>query len=426
MNTADDNLLKLTEEDRFLEGYRVLDLTQGGYLVCGQYLAQMGADVIVVEPPGGNPTRMQGPFYKGQVDPEKSLRWFAHNTNKRSLTLDLETHEGKEVFRRLTRTADVVLESFTPGYLENIGLGYNELRQVRSDLVMTSISGYGQSGPKSKDNCSDLTIWAASGMMYMSGDPDRPPLQAGWPQSELLTGVRAVGATNTALFHREMTGEGQQVDVSSQLAVAWANVSGVGLWECQKQLAKREGIYLRTRIVRPSMLPCQDGFVALSLWGGVAPGAADTATRIVKWMDEEGVCPESLKRLDWRTGFDPEKVTQEEYDSLTEPITKWLLTITKAEFDGQSVQRNIMGSAVYGVDDIARSGHLSSREYWVGLDHPELGDTLTYCGPTAKLSEAPMLITRRAPLIGEHSRLILEELGYGAEEIDDMKRRRVV
>ena len=156
------------KEENMLDGYRVLDLTEGGYSLGGQIFGDLGADVIKIEPPKGSPSRKIGPFYKDIPDPEKSLSWFAYNRNKRGITLDIETMDGKDIFSRLVKTTDIVLSSKPPGYLDGLNLGYTDLTKIKSDIILTSISPYGQEGPKAHYNQSDLTTWAA-GMMSCCG-----------------------------------------------------------------------------------------------------------------------------------------------------------------------------------------------------------------------------------------------------------------
>jgi len=158
-----------------LSDVRVLDLSGEPGWYCGKLLAELGADVIKVEPPGGDPGRRIGPFYHGEVDPQKSLYFFAHNTSKRSVTLNVVTADGRSLFRRLVATSDVVIETFPPGFLESLGLGYEALTQVRPGIIVASITGFGQSGPHSHYKAPDIVAVAMSGMMYLAGFPEDPP-----------------------------------------------------------------------------------------------------------------------------------------------------------------------------------------------------------------------------------------------------------
>jgi len=168
--------------------YRILDLTEGGCMVGARMLGDLGADVIKIEPAGGSPSRI-APFYKDIPHPGKSLFWFAYNMNKRGITLDISKVDGQEIFKRLVRSTDIVMESFEPGYMNQLGLGYADLSKIKPDLVVTSIIPFGQSGPKAQYKGSDLTAWASGGYLYICGDPDRALTWVSFPQASLLAGA---------------------------------------------------------------------------------------------------------------------------------------------------------------------------------------------------------------------------------------------
>ncbi len=209
------------ETEGMLSPYRVLDLTDEKGLLCGKMLGDLGADVIKIERPGGDPARNMGPFYHDEVDPEKSLFWFAFNTSKRGITLDIETTDGQEVFKKLSKTADIVIESFSPGYLDKLGLEYTALEKINPQIIMVSITPFGQTGPYKDYKTSDIVAWAMGGRMQTIGDPDRRPLRISHhSQCYVHAGMEAAVGAMLALYYREMTGEGQQVDVSIQDCVA--------------------------------------------------------------------------------------------------------------------------------------------------------------------------------------------------------------
>ena len=208
------------EREGPLSPYRVLDLTDEKGLLCGKILADYGADVIKVEPPDGSSARKLGPFYNETPDPERSLLWFAYNANKRGITLDLEREDGRELFKKLVTTADIVLESFSPGYMKDQGLGYDDLCNIKSDLVLTSLTPFGQHGPYQDFQGSDLVGWSMGGFTYLTGDQDRPPIQISFPQAYVTGASEAAVGTMVALYHRDISGEGQHVDVSIQASCA--------------------------------------------------------------------------------------------------------------------------------------------------------------------------------------------------------------
>ncbi|RLB00442.1 MAG: CoA transferase, partial [Deltaproteobacteria bacterium] len=202
--------------------YRILDLTDEKGQLCGRMLADLGLDVIKIENPGGDDCRNYGPFYKDIHEPEKSLFWFFYNMNKRGITLDITKSEGQVLLKRLVEKADAVIESFSPGYLGGLGLDYDSLTRVNPQIIMTSITPYGQNGPYKNRKLSDLVANAVGGYAYITGPSDRAPVRiSGVDQSYCHAGSHAAVGTLIALIHRNRFGSGQQVDVSIQESVVW-------------------------------------------------------------------------------------------------------------------------------------------------------------------------------------------------------------
>lgn len=386
-----------------LSPYCVLDLTDEKGLLCGKLLGDLGADVIKIEKPGGDPARFIGPFYHDETDPEKSLFWFSYNTNKRGITLDLESVEGRETFRKLARTAAFVVESFPPGYLDKLGLGYSDLEKLNPEIIMVSITPFGQKGPHKGFKGPDIVTWAMCGQMASIGDPDRPPIRVSHHAQSHLQGA-AAGAFGAvmALYHRQETGEGQHVDVSIQASAT--QLIGTFIWDIMK-ISLPRGFSLG--IKPPHMWPCADGYVLWFLFD------RDVARRmnepLIKWMESEGSADPYLAEFDWNT-FDLKKTTQEIVDRLCAPIWGFFAKRTKAELLTGAVKHRLILYPVSTVSDIMQSAQLDARNFWVRLEHPELGASLVYPGPFAKGGELSPRITRRAPLIGEHNDEIFREL----------------
>ena len=210
-----------------LEPYRVLDLCDERGLICGQMLADLGADVIQIEPPAGSSARRLAPFLGDEPDLERSLYWWAYARNKRSAVLDLETAEGQQRLRELVAGADFLIESDRPGSMARRGLDYEQLARVNPALIYVSITAYGQDGPKAGLAASDLTVLAAGGPLILYGDADRPPVRASVPQAFLHAGAEAAAAALIALHERTRSGRGQHVDVSAQQAVALATQADI-------------------------------------------------------------------------------------------------------------------------------------------------------------------------------------------------------
>jgi benzylsuccinate CoA-transferase BbsE subunit len=292
-----------TDKAGMLAGFRVLDLTTGGALLCGRLLADLGADVIAVEPPGGNAARFRAPYVRGRRGPEDSLYWFAYSANKRSVTLELQSEWGRDSFRQLVQTADVVLESFPPGYLYDLGIDYETLAQDHPQLIMTSITPFGQTGPRRHYRATDLIMMSLGGSVYLMGEPGREPLCIGVPQAELHAGVEAGVATLLALHDRHRRGMGQHIDVAVQSCVVWtlmnaAHFSALGQPTRQRFGAWRESLPGKRRMI----FPCRDGYVSTVFFGG--PFGAQACRRLVQWMTELDMAPAFMLDMDWETWDD--------------------------------------------------------------------------------------------------------------------------
>jgi len=198
---------RLSQSDSLLGGCRVLDLTDEKGQLCGKVLGDYGADVIKIEKPGGDASRNIGPFYRDTPDPDKSLFWFATNTSKRGITLDIENRDGQEIFRKLVATADIVVEAFNPGFMDDLCLGYSHLKSIKSGIVMTSITPFGQTGPYADYKGSDLAGCAMGGLVRILGDLGRPPVRMTCgPQAYFHAGLQGALGSMMAYYHRELTG----------------------------------------------------------------------------------------------------------------------------------------------------------------------------------------------------------------------------
>lgn len=411
-----------------LSPYRVLDLTGDLGFLTGKILADLGADVIKVEPPGGDPARWIGPFYGDRPDPQRSLYWFAYNNNKRGITLDIRQPRGRELFLRLVKTADFLLESFPPGTLAELGLGYGELSQVNPRLIMVSITPFGQSGPYCNFVASDLEIMALGGAMSLAGDPDGPPLRVSVPQAPMWVGAEAALGALIALYARHATGRGQHVDVSAQVAVLSALSHAPAFWDLNRENPLRAGIFMTGRSVTGARMrvfwPCRDGWVTFIIYGGRA--GQRTMQGLVAWMEERGGAPPELRDRDWAT-FDITRVTQEEIDRLEAPIGAFFQQLTKAEFLEGVTRYQMLGYPVSTAADILADPQLEDRGFWQEVEHPELGVRIRYPGAFARFSAYDSRIRRPAPGVGEHNREIyVDELGLSPQELTELAQAKVV
>ncbi len=410
-----------------MDAYRVLDLTDDKGFFCAKILADLGADVLKIEKPGGDPARRIGPFYNDDPDPQKSLHWFAYNLNKRGITLDLEKEEGRALFKKLVAKADFVIESFPVGYLEGLGLGYEALRTINPRVIMTSITPFGQTGPYKDYQGSDLIGMAMGGLAYITGNAGESPVRMSFPQSYLLASAEAAATTMIAHYHRQTTGQGQWIDCSIQASVAGKLSNAVPTWELSGTVMKREGSFMAGRGAKLKMRllwPCKDGFVTFALMGGKL-GAKSNQT-VSRWICEAGMAPEFFKAIDW-PALDISKQTQGEQDKLEAVVGAFFAKHTKAEIYRMANAEGVLLCPQSSCGDILENEQLRSREFWVQVDHPELGASLTYPGPFLKATRTPPSIRRRAPLIGEHNAEIYGgELGLSEGEIAGMKKVGVI
>lgn len=393
-----------------LSPYRVLDLTDDGALLCGQILGDLGADVIAIEPPTGRRARQSGPFYEGEPGVDRSLTWWSLNRNKRSAVVDLETDDGRDQFRRLAAGADVVLESYAPGYLDSLGLGHEALAAANPGLVMVSITPFGQSGPKSGWAGSDITCFASSGAQIMYGDDDRPPVTVAVPQAYLHAGAEGAVGSLIALFGRNQGGKGQHVDVSVQTAAMMATQAtvlahGWGDAEVKRMAGGVNFGGIPLRFINPA----KDGFVSVTFLFGSAIGPF--TQRLMAQMHAEGFVDEATRDKDWINYTNLLLSGQEPISELMRcmgAIAEFTAAHTKEELFRMGTEKGLLIVPVATLDEVAHSEQLASRDFWRDIDHPELGKTIRYPGPFVK-STQPIEYRRRPPLLGEHTAEVLGE-----------------
>ncbi|BEQ16453.1 CoA transferase [Desulfoferula mesophila] len=410
-----------------MTGYRVLELGGQESLFAGKLLADLGATVIKVEPPDGDPARLLGPLAPGVAAPEASLLWQSLNTGKQGVTLDLGRRQGRELFLRLAVTADVVIEGPGPGGLAELGLGYETLCQARPELILVSITPFGDSGPYRDYAADDLVIWALSGLLYICGDPDRPPVRISLPQCWLHAGADAATGAALALFHRGRTGRGQRVVVSAMRSLERAAYSSRILWDAMGKVMRRQGGGLPIQplgTTLPIVWPCADGHVVFYIFGGQMGMISNPA--LAAWMDEEGLAPEEMKSLDWPS-LDLGRMPQEEADRrLVEPVAAFFARHTQAELWEQGVRRRVM---VYPINDAAgvlADAHLAQRGFWVKMAHPAHAQELTLPGPFVRTEEGLCRVRGPAPTLGRHNGEVYAALGLDQAGLAAMGREGVI
>ncbi len=379
-----------------LSGYRVLDLCAASGVLCTKILADLGADVIKVEPPAGNATRYRGPFYQDQTDPEKSLFFWYFHTNQRSVTLDLETPADQALLHRLLATADALVETFPPGYLDSLGLSFRHLHARHPRLVMTSITGFGSTGPYSHYKAPDMVGLAMGGLAYLCGEPDGPPAPPGGLQGYHLAALNGAVGTLIALWHREATGQGQHVDVSMQAAVANTLETTHQTYDFNREIRTRWG---HRREGAAYILPCQDGYVALLCAGQFG------WRRLIAWLTAEGAVG---ALADERLADD---VYRFEHDAeVHAALQAFFATKAKVQAYTEAQHYRVPLAPVQTARDLVESPQLQARQFFVDIAHPELGTTLRYPGAPYALSATPWQLSRRPPRLGEHNAEILASL----------------
>jgi crotonobetainyl-CoA:carnitine CoA-transferase CaiB-like acyl-CoA transferase len=412
-----------------LAAYRVLDLTNERGLLCGQILADLGADVIQVEPPTGSSARRLPPFAKDEPDPERSLVWWAYARNKRGIALDWEDPRGRELLRRLAASADVLVESEAPGRLAALGLGYEDLARVNERLVVVSITPFGQHGPKRDWAETDLVLWASAGPLYLSGDADRPPLRPSVPQAWAHACADAAVAALVALAERRRSGRGQHVDVSAQQSVSIVTLAANLSTQLRAPLPTRSsGVLKIGNVIVRTVYRARDGWVLHV--PGLTPAVGSFMKRMVDWMLEQRLCDAKLRDEDfgaWGIRMFLGQLPQSEWDPVDAALAELFGRFEKADLLREAVARKLLVAPILDPGELARSEQLAARQWPVSLEHPDLGAAVPYPGPFAHFERSPIRYRRRAPRLGEHGREVLvEELGVPAEEFEALRARGVV
>lgn len=418
-----------TDKKPLLDSFRVLDLSDEKGAFCAKILGDLGADVIKIERPGGDRSRHIGPFYHDDPDPEKSLSFMYCNTSKRGITLDIEKQAGQEVYRRLLQSAHFVIESFTPGRLDALDIGYEAAATANPGIVFTSITPFGQSGPYSKFKGSDIVLWAMGGMMAPCGEADRAPLRCTIPQAYYFGSLHAAAGSLVAHYERQQSGLGQHVDVSIQEAVLLGVPNAVHTWDLDKRNPVRSGggtVSIRPGlgVLKARMLfPCRDGRVVCSLGGG-GVGWTDSSMALTKLLAESGMA-EELESYDWGK-YNAGTITQQQRDRIEQVFEAYFKTRDKQDLFEHAVTRGFSLAPSSTAKDIIEDRQLEARQFFASVEHPELDDTLAYAGAPIKMGDHSWEVRRRAPHIGEHNAEVYGELGLSPREQELLQRQGVI
>jgi len=411
-----------------LANLRVLELSNVIGEWCGKLMADMDANVIKIEPPGGAAERQIGPFYQDVPHPDRSLHFWHYNTSKRGITLNLETEDGRELFRKMMATADVLLETYRPGYLPSLGLGYEELQKINPRLIMCSLTPFGQTGPWRFYRSSDLIHMAAGGQMASTGYneedvPDPPPIAAGGGNAWHMGSHYAYIAIMAAVCMRDVTGEGQYIDASVHSACALTTEGAIPIYLFTKQVVRRNTG--RHHSVGPGPSPRSQHLTKDGHYVNFGAGARLTSDRLkvwADWMDSKGVDHDLHDPKYLEPG-----ALQEHQAHINELVEHFFANVTQEEAYHEGQERGFLIGAVRAPEDNLEDQHWGDREFFVEVEHPELSKSFTYPGASAIFPRSPWQITRRAPLVGEHNDEVLcGELGLTRAELTVLAEGGVV
>ncbi len=388
---------------------RVLDLSgraAGAY--ASKLFADYGADVVAVEPPGGSPLRRQGPFVGGKPHRETGATWLYLGTNKRSVTLDIETATGQAIFRRMAEEATVIVEDFEPGHIDALGLGYETLLRIKRRLILVSITPFGQTGPHAGWKATNLTSFASGGQMSLTGDPDREPLVNGGQQAEYQAGLNAFAAAAVAAVNADTYEVPQHIDISLQECMASALELYLPWWAYLKRdISQRKGNILSAMV---GLYPAKNGHIGLHIMPRNWPAFAKAMGR-----------PELADDPRFKNNFS----RLQNNDELEATVYEWAAGQDAMAVYHKAGETRAPIAAVHSIGELFRSPQLKARGFFHEREHPAAG-TLTYPGPQFRMSEVEWT-AGRAPLLGEHNAdVFCDEMGMSRDDLLRLRAAGVV
>lgn len=399
-----------------LEGIRILDLTQifaGPY--CSMLFADMGAEVIKIEPPKGELIRDNPPLVKegegGPHDRSRSGYFLTLNRNKYGITLNLKHPKAVSIFKDLVKIGDIVLENYAPGVMKRLGIDYTVLKEVNPRIIMASISGFGQWGPYSERLSFDVIAQAMSGMMSITGQPDSPPTKVGTSLGDVNASVHAAFAIMVALWHRERTEVGQYLDISMQEAMVSILEGGVVRWTVGKELLTPIGS-MNPHEAPMAAFRCKDGYIIIATVGDEHWQRFCRAINRPDWAADPQY---RTKRQRWERKY----ILQEEVEKITTQYT--------VKEVGEMMDRErVANSPILNIKEVVEDPHLNARGYFLEIEHPIIGKA-KIPGIPFKLSATPGKVERPSPLVGEHNEFILGKyLGINRAEVRKLAAEGVI
>jgi crotonobetainyl-CoA:carnitine CoA-transferase CaiB-like acyl-CoA transferase len=402
-----------------LHGLKVIELASEHAAFAGKMLGDLGADVIVVEPPGGHPSRAYGPFAGDVEDPERSLWWWHYNTSKRGIVLDLETAEGAARSRRLVADANIMLEGEAPGALAALGLEHPELRARHERLVWVSVTPFGSTGTRAHDPATDLTLLAGGGPAWSCGYDDHslPPVRGGGNQAFHIASTWAVMGALTALVAREVTGRGQHVDVSMHAACNVTTEMGSYGWLVAEETVLRQtGRHAMTTISMPTQMLCADGRYVTT---GFPPRSQRDFESLLDWIETLGYRDEFPETMLLDLGVErggvsiaemaTDDLAREIFGAGREALCYIAERIPARDFFVGGQTRGLACGVVASPEEAFESDHFVARGFQVDVEHDELGRVVKYPGAPFLMPASPWRISGRAPRIGEHDAEVFTE-----------------
>ncbi len=394
-----------------LEGIRVLDLADEKGLPCTKFLADLGADVIKVEPPGGDSTRARPPFAGDIPHPERSLYFLHYNANKRGITLDLASPDGQVLFKELARRADIVVETFAPGTLAAWRLDYSQLAAINPGIVVTSITPFGQTGPWHAYVGGELIAFSVGGLMALSGEPGGPPCCAPGEMACGIASMHAALATEVALYQRNKTGCGQHIDVALAEAAAHVGSYVVPLYSHSKKKPERESHLKHAAELYQDLYRCKDGWVRLFILDRAHWRA------FVEWLDSPELADPAFEDPHFRS---------ENMRRISPYVDKLCMQYTKLEIYLEAQRRHLAVTPVSTPAEFVDSEQTRARGFFEETQHPVVG-AYGQIGAMHKYSESASKIYCAAPLLGQHNDDVYRgELGLQVADLAALRANGVI
>lgn len=397
-----------------LRGCRVLELSHAAAAVAGRALADLGAEVIKIEPSGGELARATEPTVPAADGGRLSVFWLAYNVSKKSVCLDLGTPGGLEEFARLAATADIVLTDFQRVDIDENDRLAAAARAANPRLVWTEIWPFGRGEPHVRWPAGDLAIQALGGHLQLNGDADRRPVRIGLPVALIQSGAEAAAASVMAYYHRIKTGQGQRVDISAQECIAWTLLNTTMTWQLLQREEDRGGDVRKERANKfftRLVWRCRDGYVTFGPVGGGGGKVRERSyAALVAWMAECGIDDPLLTGRDWN-GPGQFGIGQDEYDQVTTLIAEFVSRWTVAELMERAIPDAILIAPINDVGQVLTDPHLVARGYFEDLDDPLTGQRLRYPANWIRMRGAALRAPAPAPSAGADTGAVLGEAG---------------